>query len=135
MWGFWPGAWVLLIIVKDDTWATDLTVAALIHGAPIKPHIRLMTFTNTMSKWKPLPFCSLRSFLAIISLRTMNFFLKKLFFWRNTFIPRKTTGDFGLLVCYKTEIVNILPAGRKVVARTFLFEFFYDKNIGFLDSC
>lgn len=70
IWGFWPGAWVRLITVNDDTWATDLTVAALIHGAPITPHIRLMKFTRTISKWKPLPFWSLRSFLAIISLWT-----------------------------------------------------------------
>lgn len=69
IWGFWPGAWVWLITVKEDTWATERTVAALIHGAPIIPHIKLQTLTSTISKWKPLPFCNFRSFLAMISLR------------------------------------------------------------------
>lgn len=67
-WGFSPGACVLDITVTAETWATDLTVAAQIHGVPKKPHPTLIRHISTMSRWKPDPLRSLRSFLSIINL-------------------------------------------------------------------
>lgn len=70
MWGLSPGAWVRDMTVTADTWVTDLTVAAQIKGAPIRPQPTFNKQTKTMSKWKPEPFFSLRSFLSMISLKT-----------------------------------------------------------------
>lgn len=66
--GFSPGAWVRDITVTADTCATERTVAAQIHGVPRKPQPTLSKQTSTMSRWKPEPLRSLRSFLSIISL-------------------------------------------------------------------
>lgn len=68
MCGLSPGAWVWDMTVKAETWATERTVAAHMNGAPIRPQPTLAMHTNTMSRWNPDPFLSLRSFLSMISL-------------------------------------------------------------------
>lgn len=67
-WGFSPGAWVLDMTVTAETWATDRTVAAHIHGAPINPQPTFVRHISTISKWKPEPFFNFLSFLSMMSL-------------------------------------------------------------------
>jgi hypothetical protein len=68
MWGFSPGACVRDITVTAETCAMDRTVAAHCHGAPSSPQPTFAMQTITMSRWKPDPFFSLRSFLLTINL-------------------------------------------------------------------
>ena len=68
MCGLSPGACVLDMMVTEETCAIERTVAAQIHGAPKNPLPTFIMHRMTMSRWNPLPFFSLRSFLSIINL-------------------------------------------------------------------
>lgn len=68
MWGLSPGACVRDITVTAETCAIDRTVAAHCQGAPSSPQPTFAMQTTTISRWKPDPFFSLRSFLSMINL-------------------------------------------------------------------
>ena len=67
-----PGAWFLEMTVRAEVCATDLTVAQVTNGSPINPLIRPNTPIRKISRWKPVPFCSLCSFLFTIILSIEN---------------------------------------------------------------
>lgn len=81
MWGFSPGACVRDMTVTAETCAIDRTVAAHSQGAPSSPQPTFAMQTITISRWKPDPFFSLRSFLSMINLHTkcnVMFYSKKI---------------------------------------------------------
>ena len=81
MWGLSPGACVRDITVTAETCAIDRTVAAHCQGAPSSPQPTFAMHTITISRWKPEPFFSLRSFLSMINLHTkcnVTFYNKKI---------------------------------------------------------
>ena len=67
-----PGAWFLEMTVRAEVCATDLTVAQVTNGSPMNPLIRPNTPIRKISRWKPVPFCSLCSFLFTIILSIEN---------------------------------------------------------------
>lgn len=70
MWALSPGACVRDITVTAETCAIDRTVAAHCQGVPSSPQPTFAMQTTTISRWKPDPFFSLRSFLSMINLHT-----------------------------------------------------------------
>ena len=70
MWGLSPGACVCDMTVTAETCAIDRTVVAHCQGAPSSPQPTFTMQTITISRWKPDPFFSLRSFLLMINLHT-----------------------------------------------------------------
>lgn len=58
----------MLMTVRALAWVTERTVAAASQGSPKRAQKPPMATISRRSRWKPEPFCSLRSFLLMISL-------------------------------------------------------------------
>lgn len=68
--GLSPGATALLITVRALACVTERTVAAASQGSPKSAKKPPMATMSSRSRWNPEPFCSIRSFLLMISLGT-----------------------------------------------------------------